>query len=355
MAVPLSQMATVARFVLIQRPGGVKRYPMVLMLEPLFRCNLACAGCGKIQYSDHVLHTRPTPDQCWAPMVTTPGGELLIHREIPEIVRGIVTCKKYVYPCTNAIVVKWKLDQYEPSKYLTLSIHLDGLQENHDHAVCRDGVYDVAVRAIKAALKRSHRVTTNTTLFSDANALGIRRFFDETMILGVEGMMISPGYSYTKAPDREHFLRREKTHKLFSDILATASGPGASISLHCFWSSSWESRIISARPEATRHTTFSGGRSRAISSTATRRPYRNSTTVRTEIAMEPDKTRSALTARCKAATRLPRSPIPSDPGEDLAVRSGRCSCPTHAAASPLSPAASGSAICVDGGEARSII
>jgi hopanoid biosynthesis associated radical SAM protein HpnH len=197
------------------------------MLEPLFRCNLACAGCGKIQYPDHILDTRLTPEQCWAavdecgaPMVSIPGGEPLIHPEMPEVVRGIVARKKYVYLCTNAILLERKLDQYEPSKYLTFSIHLDGLREDHDHAVCRDGVYDVAVRAIKAALKRGHRVTTNTTLFSDANPLRIRRFFDEMMVLGVEGMMISPGYSYTKAPDQEHFLRREKTHALFADILS---------------------------------------------------------------------------------------------------------------------------------------
>ena len=226
MAVPLSQMATVARYVLTQRLKGVKRYPLVLMLEPLFRCNLACAGCGKIQYPDHVLDTRLTPEQCWAavdecgaPMVSIPGGEPLIHPEMPEIVRGIIARKKYVYLCTNAILLERKLDQYEASKYLTFSIHLDGLREDHDRAVCRDGVYDVAVRAIKAALKRGHRVTTNTTLFSDANSLRVRSFFDEMMVLGVEGMMISPGYSYTKAPDQEQFLRREKTHALFTDIL----------------------------------------------------------------------------------------------------------------------------------------
>jgi hopanoid biosynthesis associated radical SAM protein HpnH len=220
-------MATVAQYVLTQRLKGVQRYPLVLMLEPLFRCNLACAGCGKIQYPDHILDTRLTPEQCWAavdecgaPMVSIPGGEPLIHPEMPEIARGIVARKKYVYLCTNAILLERKLDQYEPSKYLTFSVHLDGLREDHDRAVCRDGVYDVAVRAIKVALTRGHRVTTNTTLFSDANPLRIRRFFDEMMALGVEGMMISPGYSYTKAPDQEHFLRREKTHALFADILS---------------------------------------------------------------------------------------------------------------------------------------
>lgn len=208
MVVPLSQMATVAQYVLTHRLTGVQRCPLVLMLEPLFRCTLACVGCGKIQYPPHVLDTRLTPEQSWAavdacgaPMVSIPGREPLIHPEMPAIDRGIVARKKYVYLCTNAMVLERKLEQYAPSTYLTFSIHLDGLREDHDHAVCRDGVYDVAVRALQAALTRGHRVTTNTTLFSEANPLRVRRCFDEMMGLGVEGMMLSPGYSYTKAPD----------------------------------------------------------------------------------------------------------------------------------------------------------
>ncbi len=227
MAVPVSQMYTVAKYVLTQKVRGVKRYPLVLMLEPLFRCNLACAGCGKIQYPDHILDKRLTPEQCWAaadecgaPMVSIPGGEPLIHPEMPEIVRGLIARKKYVYLCTNAILLERKLGDYAPSKYLTFSIHMDGLREDHDHAVCRDGVYDVAVSAIRAALKRGFRVTTNTTLFDDADPKQVRRFFDEMMTLGVEGMMISPGYSYEKAPDQKHFLKRQRTKELFSQILS---------------------------------------------------------------------------------------------------------------------------------------
>ncbi len=227
MAVPVSQMFTVARYVLTQKVRRVKRYPLVLMLEPLFRCNLACAGCGKIQYPDYILDKRLTPEQCWAaadecgaPMVSIPGGEPLIHPEMPEIVRGLVARKKYIYLCTNAILLERKLGDYAPSKYLTFSIHMDGLREDHDHAVCRDGVYDVAVSAIRAALRRGFRVTTNTTLFDDADPKQVRRFFDAMMQLGVEGMMISPGYSYQKAPDRHHFLKRQRTRALFSEILA---------------------------------------------------------------------------------------------------------------------------------------
>ncbi|MEE8494827.1 MAG: adenosyl-hopene transferase HpnH [Nitrospirales bacterium] len=227
MAVPISQMYTVSKYVLTQKLRGRKRYPLVLMLEPLFRCNLACTGCGKIQYPDHVLDKRLTPEQCWAaaeecgaPVISIPGGEPLIHPEMPEIVRGLVEQKKYVYLCTNAILLERKLSDYTPSKFLTFSIHMDGLQEEHDQAVCRDGVYNVAVRAIRAAMSRGFRVTTNTTLFHDADADRVRTFFDEMMKLGVESMTISPGYSYQKAPDQHNFLKRNKTRELFARILS---------------------------------------------------------------------------------------------------------------------------------------
>ncbi len=226
MAVPLSQALTVTSYVLRQKLRGNKHYPLVLMLEPLFRCNLACAGCGKIQYPEHVLNRRLTPEECWAaaeecgaPIVSIPGGEPLIHPEMPEIVRGFIERKKYIYLCTNALLMERKLPEYTPSTYLTFSVHMDGLKEEHDMAVCRDGVYDIAVKAIQAALERGFRVTTNTTLFEGANPNRVRQFFDAMMDLGVEGMMISPGYSYQKAPDQEHFLRRNRTKELFAAIL----------------------------------------------------------------------------------------------------------------------------------------
>ena len=224
--VPISQAWTVASYVLGQKFKGNKRYPLVLMLEPLFRCNLACAGCGKIQYPDHILNKRLTPEQCWAaadecgaPMVSIPGGEPLIHNEIDQIVAGLVERKKYIYLCTNALLLKKKIDLFTPSKYLTFSVHMDGGKEDHDEAVCRDGVYEVALEGIKEAVKRGFRVTTNTTLFASANPERVRSFFDEMMKLGVEGMMLSPGYSYNKAPDQQHFLHRENTKDLFRKIL----------------------------------------------------------------------------------------------------------------------------------------
>ncbi len=226
MAVPASQMWTVATYLLRQKLRGVKRYPLVLMLEPLYRCNLSCAGCGKIQYPKRVLKSQLSVeeclravDECGAPMVSLPGGEPLLHPEIDAIVRGLVARKKYIYLCTNALLLEQKLDLFTPSKYLSFSVHLDGDREVHDAAVCREGVYEKAVRAIRAALDRGFRVTTNTTLFEGADPDRTARFFDTAMALGVEGMMVSPGYSYAKAPDQEHFLARDRTRDFFRRLL----------------------------------------------------------------------------------------------------------------------------------------
>ena len=227
MPVPISQAWTVATYVLKQKLAGRKRYPFVLMLEPLFRCNLACAGCGKIQYPAHILKTELTPeecfkavDECGTPMVSIPGGEPLMHSQIDKIVEGLVARKKYIYLCTNALLLKEKLHLFKPSKYLTFSVHMDGQKEHHDFSVCRVGGYELAVDGIKEALKRGFRVTTNTTLFDGADPKSVRAFFDEMMELGVEGMMLSPGYSYDKAPDQKHFLGRARTRRLFRAILA---------------------------------------------------------------------------------------------------------------------------------------
>jgi hopanoid biosynthesis associated radical SAM protein HpnH len=227
MGVPVSQMWTVASYVLRQKLTGRKRYPLVLMLEPLFRCNLACAGCGKIQYPAHILKKQLTPEQCFkaveecgAPMVSIPGGEPLLHPNIKEIVEGLVARKKYIYLCTNALLLKEKIDLFTPSKYLTFSVHMDGQKDHHDFAVCREGTFEVAVEGIREAVKRGFRVTTNTTVFDGGDPKSIRAFFDEMMALGVEGMMLSPGYSYDKAPDQTHFLGKARTKRLFTKILS---------------------------------------------------------------------------------------------------------------------------------------
>ncbi|MBT38783.1 MAG: adenosyl-hopene transferase HpnH [bacterium] len=226
MPVPFSQMVRVARHVLGHQLAGHKRFPLVLMLEPLYRCNLACAGCGKIQYPSNVLRTQLSVEECMravdevdTPMVSIPGGEPLMHPQIDEIVRSLVARKKYVYLCTNALLLEEKLDLFTPTKFLSFSVHLDGFEAEHDRSVCRDGTYRIAVRAIEKALERGFRITTNTTLFDAADPEQTADFFDEAMRLGIEGMMVSPGYAYEKAPDQEHFLGRERTHGFFRKVL----------------------------------------------------------------------------------------------------------------------------------------
>src|ERR1700758_2121234 len=227
MAVPISQAWTVATYVLKQRLKGRKRFPLVLMLEPLFRCNLACAGCGKIQYPAHILKAELSPEECFRaveecerPMVAIPCGEPLLHPRMPEIVAGLVARGKYVYMCTNALLLKEKLHLFTPSKYLSFSVHVDGQKEHPDFSVCREGGHEIAMEGVRAAVAAGFRVTTNTTLFDGADPNSVRAHFDEMMELGVEGMMLSPGYSYDKAPDQKHFLGRARTRRLFRAILA---------------------------------------------------------------------------------------------------------------------------------------
>jgi hopanoid biosynthesis associated radical SAM protein HpnH len=227
MAIPISQMWTVSTYVLKNRLAGRKRFPLVLMLEPLFRCSLACAGCGKVQYPPHILKRQLTADECFAaveecgaPMVSIPGGEPLLHPQIVEIVNGLIARRKYIYLCTNALELKRRLPEFTPSKYLTFSVHLDGKREDHDFSVCREGVHDIAVEGIREAVRRGFRLTTNATFFDGANPVKVREFFDEVMTMGVEGIVLSPGYSYEKAPDQSHFLGRARVRRLFRAILS---------------------------------------------------------------------------------------------------------------------------------------
>ena len=225
MSIPLVQAYRIGRYILEQKLKGNERYPLVLMLEPLFQCNLACAGCGKIDYSSDVLRKRMSVedalnavDECGAPVVSIPGGEPLIHKEMPEIVKGIVERKKFVYLCTNALLLEQKIDQYEPSPYLTWSIHLDGNRERHDESVCRDGTFDKAISAIRKARALGFRVTANCTLFAGEDPDDVADFFDYAMTLGIEGMMISPGYSYDHAPRQDVFMGRRMSKQLFREI-----------------------------------------------------------------------------------------------------------------------------------------
>lgn len=231
MPIPFLQVARVGAYIVGKHLARQKRYPLALMLEPLFRCNLACNGCGKIDYPDPILNQRLSieeclgaVDECGAPVVSIAGGEPLLHKDMPEIVRGIVARRKFVYLCTNALLMEKKLDQYEPSPYFVWSVHLDGDREAHDHSVSQEGVYDRAVEAIRAAKARGFRVNINCTLFNDAKPERVAAFFDTVKAMGVDGITVSPGYAYERAPDQQHFLNRGKTKQLFRDILRRGRG-----------------------------------------------------------------------------------------------------------------------------------
>ena len=231
MGIPLLQKIKVAKYILQQKIKGNKKYPLVLMLEPLFRCNLTCAGCGKIDYPDEILNKRMSVkdclravDECGVPIVSIPGGEPLVHNEIGEIVQGIIDKGKFVYLCTNALLLEKKLHLFKPSKYLTFSIHLDGLKKEHDHSVCRGGVYDKVVQAIKVVKQKGFRVNVNCTLFHQMTPKRTAKFFDFVTELGVDGITVSPGYAYERAPDQKNFLKRKKTKNLFRNIFKLGKG-----------------------------------------------------------------------------------------------------------------------------------
>ena len=238
MAVPLNQAIRVGAYVLKQHLIGRKRYPLVLMLEPLFRCNLACAGCGKIDYPAEILNQRlsvaecmEAVDECGAPVVVIAGGEPLLHREIEQLVEGAIARKKFVIVCTNALLLEKKMHLFKPSKWFSWSVHLDGSREEHDISVCQTGVYDRAVAAIGEAKRRGFRTIINATLFNTAQPEKVATFFDDVMAMGVDGISVSPGYAYERAPDQQHFLNRARTKELFRGIFAR-QGKGA-------WKKKW--------------------------------------------------------------------------------------------------------------------
>jgi hopanoid biosynthesis associated radical SAM protein HpnH len=229
--IPLLQKLHVGGYLVRQKLAGRTHYPLVLMLEPLFRCNLACAGCGKIDYPDEILNRRISVedalhavDECGTPVVSIAGGEPLLHKELPAIVKGIIARRKFVYLCTNALLMEKRMSDYQPSPYFVWSVHLDGDRKDHDKSVCQTGVYDRAVKAIKAAKDRGFRCNINCTLFNTAEPERVANFFDTVMALGVDGITVSPGYAYERAPDQQHFLNRGKTKQLFRDIFRRGRG-----------------------------------------------------------------------------------------------------------------------------------
>lgn len=231
MGVPLIQRYRVARYVLSQRVRGKRSYPLVLMLEPLFRCNLTCVGCGKIGYPEEILDRSlsvaeclSAVDECGAPVVSITGGEPLMHKEMPQIVEGIIRHKKFVYLCTNGLLLRKHMHAYTPSPYLTFSIHLDGSRKRHDASVSRPGAFDIAVDAIGLARAEGFRVTINCTLFEGVTAEEVAEFFEFIMGLGVEGITVSPGFHYERAPHQEAFLKRTASTRLFREIFHLAKG-----------------------------------------------------------------------------------------------------------------------------------
>jgi hopanoid biosynthesis associated radical SAM protein HpnH len=231
MAIPMLQKTLVGAYILRKHLAGQKRYPLALMLEPLFRCNLACSGCGKIDYPDDILNLRLSReeclgavDECGAPVVSIAGGEPLLHKDMPAIVEGIIARRRFVYLCTNALMMEKKLEQYRPSPFLIWSVHLDGDEQMHDRSVCQPGVYQRAVAAIRRAKAAGFRVNINCTLFNDAAPERVAAFFDTVKELGVDGITVSPGYAYERAPEQDHFLTRSKTKQLFRDIFARGDG-----------------------------------------------------------------------------------------------------------------------------------
>jgi len=227
MGVPLIQKYRITRYIYRQKGAGRNRFPLVLMLEPLFRCNLACAGCGKTSWPEEILdrrlsvaECRAAAEECGAPVVSIAGGESLLHEEMPQIVADLIAMKRFVYLCTNGMLLKKKLTSYHPSPYLTFSIHLDGFRELHDRIVGREGVFDHAVRTMNLLKNRGFRFTVNCTIYQGVNAVQAGEFFDFVMRLGAEGITVSPGYDYPGAPQRGIFLKRAESKKLFREIFA---------------------------------------------------------------------------------------------------------------------------------------
>ncbi len=231
MPVPLNQIVRVGAYVVRQHLAGRRRYPLVLMLEPLFRCNLACAGCGKIDYPAEILNQRLSVEQCLgaaaecgAPVVAIAGGEPLLHKEMPQVVDGLLKQGRFIYLCTNALLLEKQLDRFKPHRNFAWDVHLDGDEATHDAAVSQTGVFTRAVAAIKAAKARGFRVCINTTLFDGAKPERVATFLDAINAAGIDGVMISPGYAYERAPDQAHFLNRRKSKQLFRDIFALGRG-----------------------------------------------------------------------------------------------------------------------------------
>ena len=231
MARPLELAARLAWYIASNKLRGRKRFPLVTMLEPLEKCNLACEGCGRIREYEPVLDRMLSVEECieavedsGAPIVSIAGGEPTLHPQIHEIVNRIVERKRFVYMCTNALLMERVMKKIPPTKYFCFVVHLDGMEEAHDRSVYRKGVFRIATRAIRAALDSGHRVTTNTTVFNGVDEDDVIEMFKMVTDMGVEGAMVSPGYQFEMIPNQDLFISRENARKVFENVLDPKHG-----------------------------------------------------------------------------------------------------------------------------------
>ena len=228
MPVRLRQQARIGRYLLEQRLRGRGRFPLILQLEPLFACNLSCAGCGKVRRPAEVLRRRMPVEtavaavrECGAPMVSIAGGEPLLHPEIGRLVRALVRRKVYIYLCTNGLLLEESLGAFTPSPFLTWVVHLDGLRERHDASVGRAGVFDRAVRGVRAAQRAGFGVMTNTTLYAADSPGSVHAVLDYLNDdLRVDAMMLAPGYAQQNGGGERHYLTAAASREVCRAVLA---------------------------------------------------------------------------------------------------------------------------------------
>ena len=228
---PIELAARLGWYILKNKIGRRKRFPLVTMLEPLEACNLSCEGCGRIREYEPVLDRVMSVDECMAaveqsgaPIVSIAGGEPTLHPQIQDIVHGIIAKKRFVYLCTNGLLMERVMQSIPPSKYLCFVVHLDGMEEAHDRSVYRKGVFKIATKTIKAALNQGYRVTTNTTVFNGVDEKDLIEMFTMVTKMGVEGAMVSPGYHFETIPNQDLFISRQNARKVFRSLLTPSRG-----------------------------------------------------------------------------------------------------------------------------------
>jgi hopanoid biosynthesis associated radical SAM protein HpnH len=202
-----------------------KRFPLVLMLEPLHACNLTCTGCGRIREYETTItemlsleQCLNAVDECGAPVVSICGGEPMLYPKLPELVSRTIARGKHIYLCTNGMFLRKKLSDYTPHTSFFFNVHLDGLEKTHDICVEKEGVFREAIEGIKAAKAAGFKVCTNTTVYRETDMAEIAELFEYLKPFDLDGHMISPGYAYSAVNDREIFLTREDIHEKFRDI-----------------------------------------------------------------------------------------------------------------------------------------